>query len=68
MCKPQERELIALSNRIGRRCPTCGNEVDLLVDVNQTYQALEDAIEGAHDHVHLLYYIFQPGRDRPALP
>lgn len=58
MCKPQERELIALANRIGRRFPTCGNEVHLLVDVNQTYQALEDAIEGATHHVHLLYYIY----------
>jgi cardiolipin synthase len=60
MCKPQEQELITLSNRIGRRFPTCGNDVRLLVDVNNTYKALQDAIEGATHHVHLLYYIYNP--------
>lgn len=60
MYKPEEQELIRLSNRIGLRYPTCGNEVKLLVDANNTYRALEEAIEGATNHVHLLYYIYQP--------
>jgi cardiolipin synthase A/B len=58
-CKPSERELVMVSNRMGRRLPTCGNEVDLLPDANETYRALEEAILGAKDHVHLLYYIFE---------
>jgi len=58
LCKPQERELITLSNRIGLRYPTCGNEVKLLV-ASRTYAALEKTIEEARDHVHMLYYIFE---------
>jgi cardiolipin synthase len=59
LSKPKERELITLSNRIGLRYPTCGNGVTMLV-ANQAYEALEHAISEARDHVHLLYYIFQP--------
>ncbi len=59
LCKPQEREMLMLTNRMGQRPPTCGNAVRLLVDANQTYAELEEAIRGARDHVHLLYYIFQ---------
>jgi len=58
LCQPQERELITLSNRIGLRYPTCGNDVKLLV-ANRTYDALEAAIEQATDHIHMLYYIFE---------
>jgi cardiolipin synthase len=59
LCRPQEREMMMLTNRMGQRPPTCGNHVQLLEDANQTYQALEQDIESARDHVHLLYYIFQ---------
>ena len=60
LTRPQEQELIHLSNKIGCRPPTCGNEVKLLVDADRTYDALEKAIEAAKDHVNLLYYIFEP--------
>jgi cardiolipin synthase len=59
LCKPQERELVLLSDRMGQRLPTCGNEVQLLADANKTYRELEEAIRGARNHVHLLYYIYQ---------
>ena len=58
-CKPEEREIALVSNLMGRRLPTCGNHVQLLPDANQTYQALEEAIRTAKDHVHLLYYIYE---------
>jgi cardiolipin synthase A/B len=57
--RPEVRELVLLSNRIGRRTPTSGNEVKLLVDADATYRELEEAIASAKDHVHLLYYIYQ---------
>jgi cardiolipin synthase len=59
LTKPQERELVLLANRIGQRLPTCGNEVRLLCDANETYAELEAAIRAARDHIHLLYYIYQ---------
>ncbi|HBP18177.1 MAG TPA: cardiolipin synthase [Planctomycetes bacterium] len=41
--------------------PACGgNEVGLLIDADQTYAALEAAIERARSHVHLEYYIWRP--------
>ncbi len=59
LCRPADREMVLLSNRMGRRSPTCGNYVELLEDADPTYAAIEEAIRGAQDHVHLLYYIFQ---------
>jgi cardiolipin synthase len=59
LVRPEIRELVLLSNRIGRRTPTWGNDVKLLVDANATYSELEEAIASARDHVHLLYYIYQ---------
>jgi len=58
LSKPQDRELVHLSDRMGLRRPTLGNDVRLLV-ANQAYQALEEAIASAQDHIHLLYYIFE---------
>jgi cardiolipin synthase len=46
---------------MGLRAPTCGNNVKLLV-ANQAYDALEEAIEGAQSHIHMLYYIFETDR------
>jgi len=60
--KPSERELVLLSNRMGSRPPTCGNKVELLVKAKETYRQLEAAIEGATDHVNMLYYIFEDDR------
>lgn len=57
--RPHDREMMMLASRMGQRAATCGNEVKLLVDANQTYLELEEAIRAAQNHVHLLYYIFQ---------
>lgn len=52
--------LARLSSRVGCRWPTVGNKVTLIVDAEQTYAALEQAIEAAQHHVHFQFYIFQP--------
>ena len=51
--------LMRLSSRIGCRWPTVGNRVDLLVDADETYRALEEAIISAHHHVHFQFYIYE---------
>ncbi len=38
--------------------PTAGNRVRLLIDGEQAYPAMEDAIVSAEHHVHLLFYIW----------
>lgn len=37
---------------------TCGNRIDLLVDAQQAYPAMLEAIEAAEQHIHLLFYIW----------
>ena len=59
LTRPSDRELVLLSNRMGSRPPTCGNRVELLAKAKDTYWELEACIEGAKDHVHMLYYIFE---------
>lgn len=57
--KSGERDLRQLSERMGCRPPTWGNEVQLISDAATKYAQLEDAIRGAQDHIHILYYIWQ---------
>ncbi|MCC6748419.1 MAG: cardiolipin synthase [Deltaproteobacteria bacterium] len=56
--RPPDRELVRLSNRMGCRQPTFGNDVRLLVDANEAYQAMENAIRAATKHVHFQFYIY----------
>ncbi|MEG6616766.1 cardiolipin synthase [Peptococcaceae bacterium 1198_IL3148] len=37
---------------------TQDNDVDIFTDGNQKFAALFEAIEGARDHIHVMYYIF----------
>jgi cardiolipin synthase A/B len=57
--QPHDR-LVRLAHRMDCRPPTFGNQVKLLHDADRKYLALEEAIRGATQHIHLLYYIFQP--------
>lgn len=40
--------------------PVAGNEVTVLTDGRETYDALEQGILGAKHHLHLLFYTFEP--------
>lgn len=59
MASPTDNVLARLCSRIGCRWPTVGNKVELLVDANVAYDAMERAIRSARSHVHMLFYIFQ---------
>ena len=56
---PEHRDMVEMTNGMGCRPPTCGNEVRLLVDAEEKYPALAKAMEQATDHIHLLYYIYE---------
>ena len=56
---PEQRDMMEMTKRMGCRPPTCGNAVRLLVNADEKYPALMEAIEEAEDHVHLLYYIYE---------
>ncbi len=60
-------ELARLGHAITGLPPTTVRRVELLVDGAATYDALIAAVQGAHDHVHLEYYIYQPDRSGRAL-
>jgi cardiolipin synthase len=53
---------MALADRISESPATSGNRVDLLLDGEPTFAALEAAIRAARHHVHLEYYIFAGDR------
>jgi len=38
---------------------TLHNQVEILLNGGEKFQALFNALEGAHDHIHLSYYIFK---------
>jgi len=52
--------LVNLATRLSRHPPTTGNEVTIYQDAEQTFLALQLAIEAAREHVHMEYFIFQP--------
>ncbi len=47
--------------------PSAGNRCDLLINAAATYRSMIHAIEGARDHVHVLFYIIQPDETGRAL-
>ena len=54
---PVLRDLFHVSAALGRAEPTHANKVDLLVDGEATYAALEEAIDRAEHHVFAEYYL-----------
>jgi cardiolipin synthase len=56
---PVVRDLFHVSGALGAE-PTHGNRVDLLVDGQATYAALEAAIDAAEHHVFAEYYLLRP--------
>ena len=44
------------------KCPvTCSNELSLLQDGKITFESIFEALEGAKEHIHLQYYIYEDG-------
>jgi cardiolipin synthase len=54
------RSLIQLSDKVTRRPLTCGNSVAIYHNGDQTYPAMLEAIEGAHEGIYLASYIMVP--------
>jgi cardiolipin synthase len=53
-------ETLAVAIRTSRRLATRGNVVEVFDNPSLLYDALEEAIRGARDHIHFEYYTFQP--------
>ncbi len=49
-----------MGRRVGQMPATPGNAVSVYEEANATYAALESSIAAAGEHIHLLYYIWQP--------
>ena len=47
--------------------PSTASRLDWLVDGGNTYTAILEAVAGARDHLHVMYYIFMPDRTGTAL-
>lgn len=53
-------EIERLTERVGGAPAIGGNQVIAYEEAHATYTALEQAIQSAKHHVHMLYYIWQP--------
>jgi cardiolipin synthase len=56
------RQLMQLATQAGGALPSPCDELVLFHDAASTYDAIVEAIRAAKHHVHLCYYIFEPGR------
>ncbi len=61
------RAMTRLAERVARAHACHGNAVRLLVDGQETYDAMTRAIEAAIHHVHVEFYIIQPDRTGQSL-
>jgi cardiolipin synthase len=58
---PIDRELFRVSAALAGAEPTPGNQVELLIDGEATYDAIGRAIDAAERHVYAEYYLIQRG-------
>lgn len=54
------RQLMTLATTVGGAPPVTATSMKLLIDGDETFAAIEEAIRAARHHVHLEYYIFEP--------
>lgn len=54
--------LLKLAVKLDETGPQPGNEVTLLRQGAEAFDALESAFDHAHHHIHLVYYIWEPDR------
>ena len=57
---PDYEATIALAAAVGGTPSRSGNDLTLIADTDQAFDALIADLDAAQDHVHLLYYIFLP--------
>jgi cardiolipin synthase len=57
---PDLRSVAALGQRLAGMPAVGGNAVQIYLEANATYSALEQAIRAARHHIHLEYYIWNP--------
>src|SRR4029079_17131749 len=55
---PALSQAVTLAENLGQSPILGGNAVELLVEYNETIARIIADIDGAKDHVHLLFYIF----------
>ena len=60
MTEDENRPVMLQAQRIGGMPILEGNEVELLPDNSQFIERLIEDIDRAQNHIHLLYYIFEP--------
>ncbi len=64
-CNPQisddKLKITHLINKTTHCGITCHNDLELLKDGKITFESIFEAIEGAKEHIHLQYYIFEDG-------
>jgi cardiolipin synthase len=58
---PRHRRIVEVGVRCGEAPPTPAIEVRLLFDGDECYEALLDAVAEAEHHIHLEFYIVEPG-------
>ena len=56
------RDIMRISSELSLFAPVGNNEVKILVDAEETYKEMEEAIMGAEHHISLEYYIFHPDK------
>jgi cardiolipin synthase len=56
--EPEKEHCVRLAENLGRFPILGGNDAGILADYDGTIDRLVADIDAAHDHVHLLYYIF----------
>lgn len=56
------RDIMRISSELSLFTPVGNNEVKILVDAEETYQKMEEAIIGAEHQISLEYYIFYPDK------
>jgi cardiolipin synthase len=61
LSSPVDRELFRVSSALPGAEPTPGNQVELLIDGEATYEAIARAIDAAEHHVYAEYYLIQRG-------
>lgn len=59
---PREAQLVRLATRAGEPPVDRAETVTILADAAATYDAIEAAVRAAEHHVHVAYYILDPGR------
>ena len=55
----EQKGIMQLATKLGRSRIWSGSKVEVLVNAEDAYQSQIDAINEAHDHIHLEYYILR---------